>query len=1380
MALFLALSSFPDTLLAIATKPEKLFIVMSQGFVATPRMGTQNNYEVTIRLEKDADSVQMGFVVLEQFGNMIAPKQLVTQSGHAGSVLSQTLPLTIAEDGNYELLFHVRVKSKVGGEQVFVRHMYLQANKEICRVTDSVPNAFYTPRSRTDSRRNDGGKSESNDSPPTPISVSGRITFYDPILGTLPLSNVIVRVENIQICDPNCRPNPLFWEYRDVVTDDDGNYHVPNWFVSNTKVTPKIENGVAVYSDDRFFAQYYVKDSRDITGNITGADVQVTSAEARILQNLWFAGQFTSGNWGYLRPQIAFEYNPGSGVSYYTSDDDALYFYQFYPGSSGSEIWGIRGMEVSAHEYGHGIMYSAFGYMPLSDWSPPSGQGHTLYSVSAPVFAWKEGWAQFFSAAVWPLQVGNNQHGFETNPYAGFPFYLGQSGTNSDGRIVEGAVANSLWNLFDGVQTADGRPGDNDDANGLGPAVWNSFRNGTLTIITGSTRHVSSVADLKAIWDDVPPAGNQINTHAPGPRNVDLIYNRVLFGSLNMPNGALQSLDLQSVPNNQMNLTWVNQFDLTNDVTGTKVYRKQVTSNDVWDGTLNGFTYIGLADGTAATFADQNLNGGAYYRYVNHTFNSGGNSIPFSSSLAYANRTFAVALTAANFVEAGGAGTTYKVNGTDVGTTWNGSFTENLSGPIQLEAAHPSGWVFLNWSDGSEENPRTIVPTDHLTLHATFKLHLGSSTPNATGSTNQRKLLHVYWEGNRPEGYHLTYSSAGDAYYTRSVNGGATWSPEVLVSRGTGTALSPSIAEPNYWGDDTTYVVWIDTEQYQGQTKYSVFFRKVSLTTGQFTQIEKAEFGGYQYWARPTATPVAVRLGAMPEYPDVTVAFEAENAGIVIAHRYYYGSNGVVWFRQELPGSSVTSARPSMAISFDSSPLNVSIAYDEDGNVVFATSDAAHQTPVVFDSPEKISGDFAGNRCASLAVSPMNEKFVSWTSLDWYGGVGLTAFRHWDSSNGWGLATGFIDDLGSPEYLTSTICAHDFWGGATMFWSDRSVLLNMVTPDGFSWTNGSYSTYSSEFDFPNLAALAYPANIASVLTKNNQTPYEVKFEVRDNEGYFWRPLAEETRSDSLEVLTRVYRRVELRNLSGSEKVTALFGDVHLLAANGTVVAKVPFERPTTKGGILRTEAFRIGQARKIDLDFAVAEMELQHDVKFTVDLIDSTSGRLLDRILSHSARGVGRAGFHRRFQRSTSAINSVNPVYLRLEFSGDGTESLDQFLTSYVVVSRPVDLSKQGLSEGPGPLPTAFALHSGYPNPFNPSTQINYDLPEASHVTLVVYDVLGRKVTELVNGQVSQGYHTTTWDASGVASGIYFAHFIATDANGNIQLNKVSKLLLTK
>ena len=75
-------------------------------------------------------------------------------------------------------------------------------------------------------------------------------------------------------------------------------------------------------------------------------------------------------------------------------------------------------------------------------------------------------------------------------------------------------------------------------------------------------------------------------------------------------------------------------------------------------------------------------------------------------------------------------------------------------------------------------------------------------------------------------------------------------------------------------------------------------------------------------------------------------------------------------------------------------------------------------------------------------------------------------------------------------------------------------------------------------------------------------------------------------------------------------------------------------------------------------------------------------------------------------------------------------------------------------------LPEDFALHQNYPNPFNPTTQIKYDLPEEQHVSIAIYDVMGRKIRSLMNNSQAAGYHSIHWDAKnemgeGVAAGMY-------------------------
>jgi|GEM_PF-1373489 len=71
-------------------------------------------------------------------------------------------------------------------------------------------------------------------------------------------------------------------------------------------------------------------------------------------------------------------------------------------------------------------------------------------------------------------------------------------------------------------------------------------------------------------------------------------------------------------------------------------------------------------------------------------------------------------------------------------------------------------------------------------------------------------------------------------------------------------------------------------------------------------------------------------------------------------------------------------------------------------------------------------------------------------------------------------------------------------------------------------------------------------------------------------------------------------------------------------------------------------------------------------------------------------------------------------------------------------------------------LPTEYALHQNYPNPFNPSTSIKFALVEAQPVKLTVFNMLGQEVTRLVNTKMDAGHHTINFDASHLASGVYF------------------------
>ena len=85
-------------------------------------------------------------------------------------------------------------------------------------------------------------------------------------------------------------------------------------------------------------------------------------------------------------------------------------------------------------------------------------------------------------------------------------------------------------------------------------------------------------------------------------------------------------------------------------------------------------------------------------------------------------------------------------------------------------------------------------------------------------------------------------------------------------------------------------------------------------------------------------------------------------------------------------------------------------------------------------------------------------------------------------------------------------------------------------------------------------------------------------------------------------------------------------------------------------------------------------------------------------------------------------------------------------------------------------LPEVYVIHPAFPNPFNPVTIISYELLFDGDVSLVIYDMLGEKVKELVRGYNPAGVHDIIWDATGESSGIYFIGLTARNFVGTQKL----------
>jgi plastocyanin len=106
--------------------------------------------------------------------------------------------------------------------------------------------------------------------------------------------------------------------------------------------------------------------------------------------------------------------------------------------------------------------------------------------------------------------------------------------------------------------------------------------------------------------------------------------------------------------------------------------------------------------------------------------------------------------------------------------------------------------------------------------------------------------------------------------------------------------------------------------------------------------------------------------------------------------------------------------------------------------------------------------------------------------------------------------------------------------------------------------------------------------------------------------------------------------------------------------------------------------------------------------------------------------------------------------------------------------------SATGISQVNGSLPSNYLLLQNYPNPFNPATTISYALPYESKISVKIYDVSEKQITELADNTESAGYHNLNFNADNLASGIYFYRIEAVSIDGTRKFDDTKKMILLK
>ncbi len=131
--------------------------------------------------------------------------------------------------------------------------------------------------------------------------------------------------------------------------------------------------------------------------------------------------------------------------------------------------------------------------------------------------------------------------------------------------------------------------------------------------------------------------------------------------------------------------------------------------------------------------------------------------------------------------------------------------------------------------------------------------------------------------------------------------------------------------------------------------------------------------------------------------------------------------------------------------------------------------------------------------------------------------------------------------------------------------------------------------------------------------------------------------------------------------------------------------------------------------------------------------------------------GHGTTNEPHHYEFIDSTVNSTQTVYRLKQIDLDGSAHY----------SEPIQISS--VTTVTETKPAMFMLYQNHPNPFNPGTNIAYDLPKTSFVSLKIFNMIGQEVATLINGVQDAGFKSVTFDASALASGVYLYRILAGD-----------------
>jgi hypothetical protein len=643
-----------------------------------------------------------------------------------------------------------------------------------------------------------------------------------------------------------------------------------------------------------------------------------------------------------------------------------------------------------------------------------------------------------------------------------------------------------------------------------------------------------------------------------------------------------------------------------------------------------------------------------------------------------------------------------------------------------------------------------------------------SWSSQSTAFNGQRKLYRES-SGTLHEVFASGMINGGEIIYRNSTDNGATWGGIARLSDGTMTSLAPCIT---MGAGSTVIVAWQQTNG----SNYNVLFRRSSNGGGAWGSI----------------TTLQVNFSCASPGPLPSVSANMQTGGTVVIYRsssglrYLRSTNAMVSWDPPttISGTTGTNNSPSTALYPVASPMvdkcNVAFATDVGYSSLpyyryYSLSEATNLASV-------LPAYYRQHLKPSLASSATSTTtvHVAWEATNWDSSLAMIVHRKGSSGNfGSQYSRFYYQSPTNPSI--SGLSSDDAW---MVF---RANQTGTVARMRYTGSQGSWGTpiYGPAGNYGHVSVGSTSARY--LYTSGTSSPYTVS-------------LGSETLSKEDLLATYYSRELNLIDTKAGASLTLEVEQPQLVHKDGTATLVAFVDAPPDSVLIGTKEILLYGNTEPFALSSLTDTLKVRYRIRSmnSADLLPGASAEcaftLHDGKTGESLSTIG-TGTIAKSADTTSAVYEIAVAAGSIPNFSAGTELAIDVALSGVKVEGPdliaslghiyrftgeggAELPKDVVAEDLGP--KRYLLEQNYPNPFNPSTTLRYGLPEAAHVTLMVYNTLGQKVAELVNGDVNEGYHEARWDAAGVASGIYFARLTVTGVLGQIVAHQTAKLILTK